>query len=280
MFFLLLAIISSSSLALILKHGNVKKSNITLLINANYLTASLVALIFIFLNEGFHFSIYATLFAIVLGFLLAETFVLYSKGISIAGTALATVSARLSVLIPVLLSIFFIGEKPKMLMLIGFALALLTLYFFYLSLKKDGTVSKSNTKYFYLILLLLGIGIIDFSLKLFERNFPIIEKGTFVFLMFFFAFIYTLSKLAIKNIKFEKETYKLGLLLGIPNVFSIHFILAALSQLPAIVVFPIQNIGVIVFTAVSAYLLWKERINKYGMIALIMGVIAIVFLKI
>ena len=280
MLYLLLAIISSSSLALILKHGNVKKSNITLLINANYLTASIIALIFIFLNEGFHFSIYATLFAMILGFLLAETFVLYSKGISIAGTALATVSARLSVLIPVLLSIIFFGETPKMLMIFGFALALVTFYFFYLSLKNDSNVSRFNSKYLYLILLLVGIGIIDFSLKIFERNFPIAEKGTFVFLMFLFAFVYTLSKLIITNFKFEKETYKLGLLLGIPNVLSIHFLLAALGKLPAIVVFPIQNIGVIVFTAISAYLIWREKINTYGLIALIVGIIAIVMLKI
>jgi drug/metabolite transporter (DMT)-like permease len=280
MIYLILAIISSSSLALILKHGHVKKSNIYLLINANYLMASLIALVFILINDGFHFSLYATLSAMILGFLLAETFVLYSKGISIAGTALATVSARLSVLIPVLLSILFYDEKPKMLMLTGFTLALVTFYFFYLSLKKDGTVSESNTKYFYLILLLFGIGIIDFSLKIFEHNFPIIEKGTFVFLMFFFAFLYTLSRLFLTNFRFEKETYKIGLLLGIPNALSIHLILAALGQLPAIVVFPIQNIGVIVFTAVSAYLIWREKINNYGLIAVLFGIIAIVLLKI
>jgi drug/metabolite transporter (DMT)-like permease len=165
-------------------------------------------------------------------------------------------------------------------MLFGFALALVTFYFFYLSLKNDATITRFNTKYFYLILLLVGIGIIDFSLKIFERNFPKVEKGTFVFLMFFFAFVYTLTKLIITNFKFEKETYKIGLLLGLPNVLSIHFLLAALGQLPAIVVFPIQNIGVIVFTAISAYLIWREKINNYGLIALLIGIIAIVLLKI
>jgi drug/metabolite transporter (DMT)-like permease len=84
----------------------------------------------------------------------------------------------------------------------------------------------------------------------------------------------------LTNFRFEKETYKIGLLLGIPNALSIHFILVALGQLPAIVVFPIQNIGVIVFTAVSAYLIWREKINNYGLIAVLFGIIAIVLLKI
>ncbi len=39
-------------------------------------------------------------------------------------------------------------------------------------------------------------------------------------------------------------------------------------KLPAIVVFPVMNIGVIVVTAVVAYLIWKEEINLYGKIAI------------
>ena len=280
MLFLALAIICSSSLAIILKLGSVKKTNITLLINGNYLTASIIALIFVFANGGFNFSLYATLFAIGLGILFAETFVIYSKGISLAGTALATVSARLSVVIPVLFSIILFDEKPTVNMFIGFGLTLITLYLFYLSLKNHSTSSESPSKYFYLFLLLLGIGAVDFSMKIFARTFPRIEKETFVFLIFFVAFTYTLLKIFVNKIKFDKETYKIGLLLGLPNVFAIHFVLLALSQLPAIVVFPIQNIGVIVVTAGAAYMIWKEKINLYGRIALIFGIAAIILLKI
>lgn len=279
MLFLSLAMICSSSLAIILKYGSVKKTNIILLINGNYVTAATLALIFILVNEGFHFSLNATLFAAALGILFAETFVIYSKAISLAGTALATVSARLSVLIPVLFSIIFFDEKPNLQMLIGFLLALVTLYFFYLSLKKHGSTSNSAAKYFYLLLILLGMGAVDFSMKVFERNFPLIEKGTFVFLIFLFAFIYTSAQLFIKKISFDKETYKLGLFLGLPNVLAVHFLLAALSELPAIVVFPIQNIGVIVLTALLAFIIWKEKINLYGRIALIIGIAAIIMLK-
>jgi len=102
MIYLILALICSSSLALILKQGHVKNSNTILLINGNYLTASTIALIFIFFKYGFYYSPEVILFGAALGILFAGTFVIYSKAISLAGTALATVSARLSVLIPVI----------------------------------------------------------------------------------------------------------------------------------------------------------------------------------
>ena len=270
----------SSSLALILKHGHVKNNNTVLLINGNYLTASFFALTFVIFKYGFDFSIASVLFAAVLGFLFAITFVIYSKAISLAGTALATVSARLSVIIPVLFSIIFFDEKPNLLMLVGFGLALITLYLFYLSLKNHGPVEGRKGKYIYLIALLVGIGFVDFSMKIFEHNFPASEKGIFVFTIFFTAFIYTAIYLFFNKIKFDKATFNLGLVLGVPNVLAIHFLLAALSELPAIIVFPIQNIGVIVITAVAAYLIWKEQINLYGKIALVVGIAAILFVKI
>ena len=279
MIFLILAIICSTSLGLILKHGRVKNSNTVLLINANYLTASTIAFAFVIFKYGFNFSFQSLFFGLALGFLFVSTFILFSKSISLAGTALATVSARLSILIPVVLSIIFFSESPNLKMLFGFVLALITLYLFYLSLKNHNAHLEAGNKYLYLFLLLVGIGFVDFAMKLFEHNFPKDEKGLFVFTIFGSAFIYTSTYLKVKNIKFDAGTYQLGLLLGIPNVLAIHFLLAALGELPAIIVFPIQNIGVIVLTAIAAYIFWKEQINLYGKIALAVGIAAILLLK-
>ncbi len=279
MIYLILTIICSSSLALILKYGSVRKTNIILLINGNYLTASVFALAFLLYKGGFNFSLNAVLFAAILGIIFAETFVIYSKAISFAGTALATVSARLSIIIPVLFSIILFDEKPNGNVMAGFFLVLLTLFLFYLSLSNHQSVANSVKKYFYLFLLLIGIGVVDFSMKIFERTFNIAEKETFVFLIFLFAFLYTLIRVLSGKIKFDKQTYTIGLVLGLPNVLTIHFLLAALLTLPAIIVFPVQNIGVILLTAVGAYIFWKEKINLYGKIALLAGIAAIILLR-
>lgn len=279
MLYLLLTVICSSSIALILKFGNVKKSNTTILINANYITASVLSLIFILYKGNFYISIEAFLFALFLGYLFAETFLIYSKAVGFAGTALATVSARLSVLIPVVFSIILFNESPNLKMIFGFLIGLVTFYFFYLSLKKNNVNGHDKKAYLYLILLFTGIGAVDLSMKIFEISFESSEKPTFVFTIFFIAFLYTFIRIIFQKIKFEPHTFRTGLILGLPNVLAIQFLLAALSELPAIIVFPILNIGVIVFTALFAYLIWREKLNKYGIVAIISGIIAILLLK-
>jgi drug/metabolite transporter (DMT)-like permease len=283
MIYLILSILSVSSLSLILRQGHQKKSNIVLLINANYLAASLLSAIRIYFSDGgFHISTQSFLFAIFLGYLFAATFIVMSKAIKQAGTALATVSSRLSILIPVIFSILFFNEKPSPIMIIGFALTLVTFFFFYISLKvRNGQNNSSNTnKYKYLILVFIGIGLVDLSLKTFDYFFDPKEKPAFVFIIFFSAFIYTLINLLRNKIKFESSTFKLGIILGIVNALAVNFLLLAIKELPAIVVFPVQNVGVIVFTSVMAYLIWKEKINKYGLIAIAIGIFAIILLRI
>lgn len=279
MIFLLLTILCSSSLALILKHGNVKKSHAAVLINANYIVASLASLVILLTKGGFHFSADVILFGCIVGSLFAITFFLYSKAVGLAGTALATVSARLSVIIPVILSIIVFAESPDLKMMLGFLLTLVTFYLFYLSLRNDKNSTNTFIKYLFLAGLLLGIGVNDFALKLFEANYSVEQKGTFVFFIFFSAYVYTLIYLLVKKIQFEKHAFGLGLVLGVPNVLATHFLLIALSQLPAIVVFPVLNIGVILVTALSAYIIWREKLNSYGIAALIVGIGAILLLK-
>jgi multidrug transporter EmrE-like cation transporter len=69
------------------------------------------------------------------------------------------------------------------------------------------------------------------------------------------------------------------LVLGVPNVLSTFFLLGALSLLPAILVYPIMNVGIIVFTTLLAFVIWKEKLNRWGVLALTSGLLAILFLS-
>ena len=103
MHFLLLTILCSTSIALILKYSDTKKSEPIVLIAGNYLTASLIALVLLIFSESTKFSIETLLFGIGLGLLFVLSFFAFAKAISYAGTGLATTSSRLSVIIPKLL---------------------------------------------------------------------------------------------------------------------------------------------------------------------------------
>ena len=116
-------------------------------------------------------------------------------------------------------------------------------------------------------------------MKVFKSWKPEQEEPFFVFFIFSSAFVYSSIYIIIKKIKIVKQTAFWGLALGVPNIFSTVFLLGALSLLPAILVYPLINVGIIVFTALLAYIIWKEKLNRWGVLALASGLLAIFFLS-
>ena len=280
MHYLLFTILCSSSIAIILKFNDTKKGEPIVILAGNYFVASLTATVLILFNESKSFSIETLLFGCLLGLLFVVSFYIYAKAISYAGTALATTSSRLSVIIPVILSIIIFDEEPGLNQLIGFAFTIITFIFFYFSVKGNHSKDDSIIKYVVLLAVFIGIGINDFAMKIFKSWRPAEEEPYFIIFIFSSAFIYSLSYILINKIKIERQTLIWGLVLGLPNVFSTIFLLAALTFLPAIIVYPLMNIGIIVLTTVLAFIFWRERPNRWGAFALIVASLAIYYLSI
>ncbi len=272
---LLLTIVCSTSIALILKRNDVKKGHPLILLSGNYLIASLICLLFLLFSKNIEFSFQTLLFGIFLGFLFVFSFFVFAESVSRAGTALAVVSSRLSVLIPIILSIIIFHETPNIKQITGFFLTIITIIFFYYSLKTSRQKTHSLANYIYLLLLLIGIGINDFGIKVFQQWRPMAEKPFFLLCIFGSAFIYSLSFVLLTKTTFKKRTFFRGFTLGVPNIFSSFFLIGALTTLPAMIVFPSINISVILLTSISTYILWKEKLNKFGMLSVIFGLIAI-----
>jgi len=279
MFNLILTIICSTSIALILKHNDSKKGNPVVLLMGNYFVATLFGIFFMLNGREIFFSSQVLVLGAFMGGIFFLSFFLFAKGVKIAGAALSTVSSRLSVIIPIILSIIFFNELPGMLQITGFIFAIATIIFFYLSLKTIPNKQLFLREYFILFTLLAGIGIGDFGMKLFNQLREPAEQPFFLFIIFLFAFIYTFIYTILKKEKIESATLKRGAVLGIPNIFSSYFLLEALNQIPAIIVYPVVNIGIILATTLGALFFWKEKLNKFGKIALFTGVCAILFLS-
>jgi len=279
MHFLLLVILCSTSIALILKYNDTKKGELIVLLAGNYLVASLIALILLLINPSAKFSFQTLLFGAALGFLFVITFFALALAIRHAGTGLAITSSRLSVIIPIIISILFFNESPNELYVIGFLFTLITFVLFYFSVKSGHKDGDGILKYFFLIAVFIGIGINDFALKLFKvwRSEP--EEPFFVFFIFSSAFIYSTNYIIAKKIRIIPQTALWGLVLGVPNVLTTVFLLSALAILPAIVVFPLMNVGIILLTTFMAYLIWKEKLNRWGILALASGLLAIILLS-
>jgi len=279
MHYLILTILCSTTIALVLKHSDTKRGELIVLLAGNYLVASVISLgVFIF-NEDTAYSYQTIIFGVCLGLLFVLSFFSFAKAVSHAGTSLATVSSRLSVIIPITFSIIIYNEVPSALNMIGFVFTFITLVLFYFSVAGQNSTGNKFNSYFYLFVSLIGIGVSDFCLKIFNNWRPHSEEPLFVLTIFTSALVYALLFIIIKKVRIERYTLLLGIGLGVPNFFSTYFLLGALFLLPAILVYPLVNIGIIIFTAIFAYLLWKENINRFGKWALLTGVVAILFLS-
>ena len=280
MHFLLLTILCSTSIALILKYVDTKKGEAIVLLAGNYLVASIISLILIISKDDAAFSIQTLFFGIGLGLLFVLSFFAFAKAISKAGTGLSTTSSRLSVIIPIVFSIIFYNETPSEFQIVGFVFTVITFIFFYFSISDDHKAGDGFLKYILLLAVLIGIGINDFSMKVFKGWKPEQEEPFFIFFVFSSALIYSAIYIAIKKIRITKHTALWGLGLGVPNVFSTIFLLAALALLPAILVYPLINVGIIIFTTLLAFIIWKEKLNRWGVLAITSGLLAIIFLSI
>ena len=71
-----------------------------------------------------------------------------------------------------------------------------------------------------------------------------------------------------------------GIILGIPNYFSIYFFIKLLNShiMNSSAIIPIANIGVVVCAALAALILFKERMNKANTIGLLLGIISILLI--
>ena len=279
MHFLILTILCSTSIALILKYSDTRKGEPIILLAGNYLVATSISLIILLFTNDKVFSQETLFFGLGLGLIFVFSFFAFAKAISYAGTGLATTSSRLSVIIPILLSIIIYNEVPNQLHIIGFIFTIITFILFYFSVKGNHKDGDGLLKYLFLIAVLVGIGINDFSMKVFKIWKPEQEEPFLVLFIFSSAFIYSSIYIFMKKVNIIRSTAYWGLVLGVPNVFSTIFLLGALALLPAIIVYPLINVGIIIFTTLLAFLIWKEKLNRWGILALTSGLLAILFLS-
>lgn len=214
---------------------------------------------------------------IYLGFLFICVFNLVGKTTQNNGISVATVSSKMAMIIPILFGIFFFNEKLNIYKFIGIIIALLAVYF---TTKKENTNESSN--YLLPVLLFLGAGIIDTSMNYIQHFYlKEDETGVFASTTFIFAFLFGLSYFFISSSKNKKQIKSknliAGIILGIPNYFSMYFLIKALQNkdLESATIFTLINIGVILLTSIFSVLIFNEKIKKQNIIGILLAIAAV-----
>ncbi len=226
---------------------------------------------------------------LAIGFLFVLNFWFMGKTTQIFGVAPATITARMSLVIPAFFSIFAFNEVFNVLKAIGIAFALTAIY---LSLYKPDEGGKGmnlvgQNKFLFLFPIggFLGTGIIDSFFKVAQVEFLMnVPNVAFLLILFGVAGLTGSIVIGFNSIfqtpRFELKTWPWGILLGIVNFFAIYFLLLALakSRLAGSVLFPVNSVSIVVLSTLASYILFKERLNHFNKAGFILGIAAILFI--
>lgn len=283
---LLIAIGLTSSLFLIFKAFDKFGISTFQAVVVNYLTCVIVGCLFS-LNvplEPMMEDLSWVVLSCFMGGMFISTFYFMAWSAQNISVSVSTLSSKLSLLVPVLFSVFVLKtEVGSWKYLFGFLLVVLSILLSVYkpeSEKRRLDIRKAGV-FAFLIFILTGA--VDTSinyanhafssLESFSKLFPItVFTMAFLFggLLLFFQIIKGRTKLELKNVM-------AGIILGIPNYFSIYFLLKALEECNSngAFVFPIINVSVILLSALMARILFKEKLYMINIIGMIIGVISI-----
>ncbi len=273
MLFLVLATLSSSVLALVLKR--LDSGNTYGVYFFNYVTCALLSFLTLEDKALWRGDPLPLWLGAVGGLVYLASLAVYGYSIRKSGAVLASVFTRLGVLVPIGISVAFLGERPSWLQGAGIALAVAAAVVMN-GLPRGG--SRPGGKLLLpLLLTLLFNGCSDSMSKIFAYAGRREEDGLFVFFIFFFAGLFTLAPLARGGKGLTRRDLLLGALVGVPNFCASRLLLAALTRLPAFVVYPCYSVGAILVISLCSVLLFHERLSRrqWGAVGMILAAVAL-----
>lgn len=276
MIFLLLALLSSSVLALVLKYLNSSSPYGVYFIN--YITCTLLAFAAMEPKALYNGDVTPCWLGGITGLIYLAS--LFTNGYSIHknGAILSSVFTRLGVLVPIMLSVTLFGERPTVLQGLGVALAVAAAVIMNGLPQKPGDRAAENKIYLLpLVLTLLLNGTSDAMSKVFTQLGRRQDDGLFMFYIFLFAGLATLALLIKGRQTLTGRDIFFGILVGVPNFLSSRLLLAALTELPAFLVYPSYSVGVILVISVASFFLFRERLNgrQMGAAGMILGALVL-----
>ncbi len=270
-----LTIILTTILFLVFKEFLKRDINTHQAITFNYLTAALIALfigdvdynIYNLINTDWFYS------TIALGIFFIVMFNIMAITTQKLGISISSMASKMSLIIPVIGAVIFQNASIGVYKILGIMIAIISVY---LTFRKSGQTAKPILA----IILFLGAGILDMWLDSIRNNFlsSTVDFNLFIVTVFFIAFSVGLIKVIWDRKRIIKRNIVAGIVLGVPNYFSIYFVLLALKNLGGIYVFPILNIGVVLLSTIISWLFYQEQMSKINWMGIVLACLSILII--
>lgn len=219
------------------------------------------------------------LYAIITGILFIVIFLLFALSSQKAGITITAVFSKMSVIIPVILGVFLYNEQFNTFKIIG---GVFTLFAFILIFHKKDKVNFDYRLMLFPVLIFFGNGMIDSILKYAEFHF--IQDDIIFFLTTIFAVAFSVGCI-VSIIRYVANRNKIrlknifgGMILGLLNFGTTFFMIKAMGLFESNVLFPVQNIGIVMLTAIIGLLVFKEKLSLINWVGIVISVLAILLI--
>ncbi len=302
--FLALKVLCSVGVGLTVRHAAHKGINRLGMIRINYAAAAIIAFLLLVVRPEVRVSRNTLWIALVAGISYAATMLLWSEAISRSGIALTVGFTRMSVIIPVLVSMLVWKEIPRLTQGVGIVLGVAALLITGRRPARDcpqefpagnsGAVPSPTRPAGPLLLagLFVASGIAALSTKLFQELCPAQENLHFQALLFVVAFfVATVSSGTVPLFRSgkrdspqhrertDRKSLEWGWVLGAVNVGSSIFMVLALGLIAGPLAFPISAAAEVAVLAVLGRVVWKEPLDRLSMVGLGMTLAALVLVQ-
>lgn len=285
MLFILGSILFSALLVILFKVFEPFKVDTFQVIVFNYITATLLSFVFHPSFDPLALSAPLWLCGSIIGILFISIFYLIGFSVKRVGIAPVSVAQKMSLVIPTLFGIFWLNDATGALKWIGLVLAVLAIY---LSVHKGKEEEKAIGVGAWLcpLLIFAGSGCVDSLIKYTQLNYVnAAQEKDFVLITYLVCAIAGVVVLPFQLWKMKKriewKNVVAGIALGTPNYCSMVFFVKslALPGLATSVFFPINNLGIILFSTATGYFLFKEKISKTQLLGIGLAIVAIVMIS-
>jgi drug/metabolite transporter (DMT)-like permease len=222
-------------------------------------------------------------FAIVAAVLFISLFILMGLSAQKNGVAITSVAVKMSMAASVLGMIFLYNESVSALKIFGILLAFAGVVLVSWQGKNEKSAAKQSL--WMLFVLFFGSGILDLVLNYVQNNaLQQLTPSLFSAIGFGMAgiigLVVFLIQLQQKKTKFAFKNILGGIALGIPNYFSIYLLIKSYKETgwADSTVLSIINVSIVCISALTGFLIFKEKINLTKGFGILTSLLAILLL--
>lgn len=221
------------------------------------------------------------LLAAVLSFFLLFTIIMQIYAMNNGPVSLGTLIYSLGFLVPIFYSATFLGEDMSVAQCFGVLLIIVSLV---MIVPPEKGQKFSFMWITFAFLAMLGSGTSAVVQKIHQNTAFKDELSAFVLYSFLFASALALIASVIAKKAFRGERYALfdrkgviwlilisGMIVGFMNVANTNLA----GKLPAIIQFPVYNIGSMIITAILGKIVFKDNLSKRKLLGFVLGLVAV-----